>query len=292
MAEIAAEVAAERQVLVVVNTTADSAALHRLAGGAAAPFARELPAPVDPDDGTAPPRRAGEIRDRLAAGQPVALISTQLIEAGVDVDFPVVYRAWAPADSLQQAAGRATATPGCAEGRVVIFRPRRRRQPRDASYKAALDATGATSAPAAPTPTAWPSWSATTRSGTRCRTWSQRSRAPRSRRCAQQMDFPAVAADVPAHRGADRPGRRPLSGDERGQGRGSTRSSRPPAGPDPVQAGDARQLLRDFSPYLATIPKHLARQAQERGWASRSSVTCSSGSVPYHPARGIDPADC
>lgn len=46
------------------------------------------------------------IRQRLAGGQPCRVVSTSLIEAGVDVDFPAVYREMAGLDSITQAAGR------------------------------------------------------------------------------------------------------------------------------------------------------------------------------------------
>ncbi|WP_457576783.1 CRISPR-associated helicase Cas3' [Desulfomarina sp.] len=47
-----------------------------------------------------------EIRTRLENGDPCRVVSTQLIEAGVDVDFPAVFRATAGIDSIAQAAGR------------------------------------------------------------------------------------------------------------------------------------------------------------------------------------------
>lgn len=46
------------------------------------------------------------IRERLQKGLPVRLVSTSLIEAGVDISFPTVYRADAGLDSIAQAAGR------------------------------------------------------------------------------------------------------------------------------------------------------------------------------------------
>ena len=51
-------------------------------------------------------QKLDEIRDRLKKGEPCRVIATSLIEAGVDVDFPLVMRAEAGLDSVAQAAGR------------------------------------------------------------------------------------------------------------------------------------------------------------------------------------------
>ena len=51
-------------------------------------------------------RILAKIRQRLAQGERCVVVSTSLIEAGVDVDFPVVWREEAGLDSILQAAGR------------------------------------------------------------------------------------------------------------------------------------------------------------------------------------------
>ncbi|MCX5834976.1 MAG: CRISPR-associated helicase Cas3' [Deltaproteobacteria bacterium] len=65
-----------------------------------------------------------KLREDLAGGRPCRVISTQLIEAGVDVDFPVVYRAAAGIDSVAQAAGRCNREGRMDQGgEVFIFTP-------------------------------------------------------------------------------------------------------------------------------------------------------------------------
>jgi CRISPR-associated endonuclease/helicase Cas3 len=116
--EVAGILRDEPQCLVVVNTKAAARALFE----------------AMPRDGTfhlstalCPAHRQAklaEIRRRLAAGEPCRLVSTQLIEAGVDVDFPVVWRALGPLDSIVQTAGRCNREGRLPHpGKVTIFRP-------------------------------------------------------------------------------------------------------------------------------------------------------------------------
>jgi CRISPR-associated endonuclease/helicase Cas3 len=124
LAEVARRAASEQAALVVVNTVKDAravfAALTELQAEPGMVF--HLSTAMCPQHRR---RVLTAVRERLGAHMRVHLVSTQLIEAGVDVDFPVVFRAMAPADSLQQAAGRANREGrlGPQGGLVVVVDP-------------------------------------------------------------------------------------------------------------------------------------------------------------------------
>lgn len=88
------------QVLCVVNTRRDAQALYDLLGDEGRYHLSTLMCPADRS------AKFDEIRARLSAGLPCRVVSTSLIEAGVDVDFPTVFREEAGLDSILQAAGR------------------------------------------------------------------------------------------------------------------------------------------------------------------------------------------
>lgn len=114
---VAEEMRSSPTALAIVNTRADALAL--------------LDALDDPDalhlSTLLTPRHRKAVLDlmleRLRQGDPCRAVSTQVVEAGVDIDFPLVLRAVGPLDSIIQAAGRCNREGRLSLGRVVVFEP-------------------------------------------------------------------------------------------------------------------------------------------------------------------------
>ncbi|MDG4788680.1 CRISPR-associated helicase Cas3' [Micromonospora sp. WMMD1102] len=127
LAEVAEEAASSVRsaeagaAMVVLNTTENARTVYETwRAGGHGELARHLSTRMCPAHRH---RVLDIVTRRLKAGEPVLLAATQLVEAGVDLDFPLVFRAMAPADSLLQAGGRANREGRIERGRVVVFAP-------------------------------------------------------------------------------------------------------------------------------------------------------------------------
>lgn len=101
--ELADQLAVESQVLCIVNLKRHARLLAGLLGN------RQVAGVLHLSTNMCPAHRnlvLGAVRAGLDAKDPVRLVATQCVEAGVDVDFPAVYRAFGPLEAIAQAAGR------------------------------------------------------------------------------------------------------------------------------------------------------------------------------------------
>ena len=106
------------QCVVVLNTIDDASTVTRsLAGTSGLVYLSTRLCPAHRR------RILGEVRRRLASGEGCVLVSTQVVEAGVDVSFPVGVRAIGPAIALAQVAGRVNRNGERERGRLVVVDP-------------------------------------------------------------------------------------------------------------------------------------------------------------------------
>ncbi|WP_424529240.1 CRISPR-associated helicase Cas3' [Sphaerisporangium viridialbum] len=276
--KIATEAARESQVLLIVNTTGEAAKLHEALAAAWKHDGQVLHLST---------RMAGAhrrevlemVRARLDDDLPVAVVSTQLVEAGVDLDFPVVYRAMAPAEALQQAAGRSNRNGRLAEGKVIVF------DPADGSakgtqlvYGAALDTSRAYIGPGKRDPDDLAALRTYYKARYAVKNVEGSGAGKRIQDRRADLDFPVVAQQFKMIDEQTVPVLVRYGDDtERDDLRDRLRR------PGRIEPW----VFRRIQPYLATMPTRLAQQAVTEGLATELLGDLYEWLGTYHPHRGI-----
>ncbi|MFC5667569.1 CRISPR-associated endonuclease Cas3'' [Kitasatospora misakiensis] len=278
LAAMAGEASRHEQMLMVVSTTRDANAVHQQLPAGALHLSTRM---------TSGHRRETieEIRTLLAAEQRVRVVSTSLIEAGVDLDFPIVFRAWAPPENLQQAAGRCNREGHLHRGTVVVFKAHDSGRIPDPSYRLSLGIANNRfgDGPDKADPdnlTALAHYSRT-----RYRLQGLANLGNPIEDLRRQLDFPAVAEQFVMI----------------GESTASVVHVRPELKPEEQAAARAAiDMLRTgqpcgpatprgLQPHIAGIPKAEAETALAAGHAKLIVDDLVEWVGPYHPQRGIEP---
>jgi len=116
-ADLSVRLNAHKQVLCIVNTRKHAQKLYeKLSKSKGCYHLSARMCPVHRRN------KLNKIKALLKEGAECRVVSTQLIEAGVDIDFPTVYRAKAGIDSVCQASGRCNREGKPDPGEVYVFR--------------------------------------------------------------------------------------------------------------------------------------------------------------------------
>lgn len=281
--EIAAIAANEPQVLIIVNTTRGASRLHRLIEAK-----RKAPGPVIHLSKRMASEHIratlGEVKSALKDRQPVAVISTQLVEAGVDLDFPLVMRQRCPVDSVIQAAGRCNRECAGPGGLVIVFSLEGEDTAGELIYGASLAASPQfTDGGASPFDRELVSRYYEDRYD--LKNLASSSTGALIQQLRARLDFPGVAARFRMIRDRDVPVVAPYRGEETRKARafllGRLRSPEPPP----------TWVHRRLRPLLASLPESRARDAVQRGMAVPVIGDLLEWRGDYHRLRGIELPD-
>ena len=217
------------------------------------------------------------VRADLAAGHPCRLVATQVVEAGVDIDFPFVLRALAPWDAIVQASGRCNREGRLRYGTLRIFLP-----PDDAAPVGAYS-TGIGVARQLAGRDLDDS-AATTEYFQRLFT-NVDTDGHQVGDARRRLDFPEVAKRV---RLVDDPGVPAVVmgyGDDVARAR--VRDLLEQLAREPEQL---RRVRRELGPYVVNVGTHSADEARRRGWLQPVSPAPGAPEVwlgQYDPKRGL-----
>jgi CRISPR-associated endonuclease/helicase Cas3 len=257
--------------LAVLNTKKDALALLDALGDRSALHLSTLLC------GTHRRNTIAEVKRRLDAGEPCRLVSTQVVEAGVDLDFPFVMRALGPLDSVIQAAGRCNREGTLEVGKVVVFRPSDGGSP-PGTYRTGIGITGALLGSGSPDPH---DPALATKYFTQLfeSIDADRERIQEKRRA---FDYPEVARRFRMIDDDTEPVAITSYGTD-----GERRQVRHLLEPLRHGAPDSRALLRALQPYLVSLRKREAERHRSSGLISEVTPGLGEWMGDYDAVRGL-----